>query len=120
VPHSVSLRSLTQPHSFSRPRQDARTYYPSLYVDVAALQGQSSLMEVCQILNIELERAGYSAFCPGTHAVAPTAFFQLSAEATATATPVARSVFRYQIVLWLCIILVRDDRPRHRRRCRVC
>jgi len=100
---AVDRRDLMATINRLLPAQDAKTYYPAMYVD--STSAAPALLEVCQVLKVELDNAGFNVYCPQSQpTVSPTVFFETQANAVPVVIAVA-SVFRYQIALWLCIIL---------------
>ncbi len=110
---SIDSRQLLATVNRLLPAQDLKTYYPQVYVDTSALSSQS-LVGVCAVLATELDKLAVNVYCPpiatasASAILEPTAFFEVQATAVAaTNSTTTKGVFRYQIVLWLSIILVR-------------
>jgi len=102
---AIDTRELMATINRLLPAQDAKTFFPSLYVDTSST---TSLLEVCQILSVELDNAGFNVYCPQSQqTLSPTALLEMHTASIPAVIPivVVTSVFRYQIVLWLCILL---------------
>jgi len=84
------------------PSPDVLNYYPSMYIE----SGSTAIQDICNVLAVELDAVHFQAYCPRQQ-IHPQAMFQLMATATTNTTTntTVVNVFRYQIVLWLSIVL---------------